>query len=197
MSHPGETHTATFLMTDIAGSTRLWEEQRDAMVLALAQHDDLLRAAVDEAGGAVVKTTGDGLLAVFERPGAAARAAVAGQRALADHAWPTGAPLLVRMAIHAGDAEVRDNDYFGPSLNRVARLLDDRPRRARSWSRRRAPPWSADDLPAGATLLDRGEHRLKDLTRPEHVYQLGAPGLAVDFPLAPLRRRRRPTCRPT
>ena len=71
----GETHTATFLMTDIAGSTRLWEEQRDAMVLALAAHDALLRAAVEEAGGTVFKTTGDGLLAAFERPGAAVRAA--------------------------------------------------------------------------------------------------------------------------
>ena len=89
VTQPGETHTATFLMTDIAGSTRLWEEQREAMVVALASHDAILRAAVEEAGGTVFKTTGDGLLAAFERPGAAVRAAVAGQRALQAHPWPT------------------------------------------------------------------------------------------------------------
>jgi class 3 adenylate cyclase len=90
VSQPGESRTATFLMTDIAGSTRVWEEQRAAMVLALAAHDALLRSAVEEAGGTVFKTTGDGLLAAFERPGAAVRAALAGQRFLQDHAWPTG-----------------------------------------------------------------------------------------------------------
>jgi class 3 adenylate cyclase len=72
VSHVGETHTATFLMTDIAGSTRLWEEERAAMVVALASHDAMLRSAVEDAGGTVVKTTGDGLLAAFERAGGAA-----------------------------------------------------------------------------------------------------------------------------
>jgi predicted ATPase/class 3 adenylate cyclase len=184
VTQPGETHTATFLMTDIAGSTRLWEEQRDAMVLALAAHDALLRAAVEDAGGTVFKTTGDGLLAAFERPGAALRAAVAGQRALQDHAWPTTAPLLVRMAIHAGDAELRNDDYFGPSLNRVARVLAIG-HGGQVLVSSAAAALVADDLPAGATLLDRGEHHLKDLARPEHVYQLAAPGLITDFP--PLR----------
>ncbi len=190
MSQPGETHTATFLMTDIAGSTRHWEEQREAMVLALAAHDALLRTAVEEAGGTVFKTTGDGLLAAFERPGAAVRAAVAGQRALHDHAWPTAAPLLVRMAIHAGDAEIRDDDYFGPALNRVARLLAIG-HGGQILVSAAGAALVADDLPAGATLLDRGEHHLKDLVRPEHVYQLGAPGLATDFP--PLRSGESPT----
>src|SRR5450432_859915 len=171
-------------MTDIAGSTRLWEEQRDAMVHALAAHDALLRTAVEEAGGTVFKTTGDGLLAAFERPGAALRAAVTGQRALQDHAWPTTTPLLVRMAIHAGDAEVRHDDYFGPSLNRVARVLAIG-HGGQVLVSSAAAALVADDLPAGATLLDRGEHHLKDLARPEHVYQLAAPGLTADFP--PLR----------
>ncbi len=184
MTQSGETHTATFLMTDIAGSTRLWEEQRDAMVLALAAHDALLRAAVEEAGGTVFKTTGDGLLAAFERPGAALRAAVAGQRALQDHVWPTTAPLLVRMAIHSGDAEIRNDDYFGPSVNRVARVLAIG-HGGQVLVSSAAAALVADDLPASATLLDRGEHHLKDLARPEHVYQLAAPGLITDFP--PLR----------
>ena len=184
VTQPGETHTATFLMTDIAGSTRLWEEQRDAMVHALAAHDALLRAAVEDAGGTVFKTTGDGLLAAFERPGAALRAAVAGQRALQDHAWPTSAPLLVRMAIHAGDAEVRNDYYFGPSVNRVARVLAIA-HGGQILVSSAAAALVADDLPPGGTLLDRGEHHLKDLARPEHVYQLSAPGLITDFP--PLR----------
>lgn len=184
MTQPGETHTATFLMTDIAGSTRLWEEQRDAMVLALAVHDALLRAAVEEAGGTVFKTTGDGLLAAFERPGAALRAALAGQRALQDHAWPTSAPLRVRMAIHAGDAEFRNDDYFGPSLNRVARVLAIG-HGGQVLVSSAAAALVADDLPTGATLLDQGEHHLKDLARPEHIYQLALPGLIADFP--PLR----------
>jgi class 3 adenylate cyclase len=177
-------------MTDIAGSTRLWEEQRAAMVIALAAHDALLRSAVEGAGGTVVKTTGDGLLAAFERPGAAALAALAGQRALMDYAWPTTTPLLVRMAIHAGDAETRDNDYFGPSLNRVARLLAIG-HGGQVLVSSAGAALMADDLPAGATLLDRGEHRLRDLARPEHVYQLSSPGLATDF--RPLRSGAAPT----
>jgi predicted ATPase/class 3 adenylate cyclase len=190
VSQPGGAHTATFLMTDIAGSTRLWEEQRAAMVLALASHDELLRSAVEAAAGTVVKTTGDGLLAVFERPGAAVGAATAAQRALEEHPWPMSSPLRVRMAIHSGDAEIRDHDYFGPSLNRVARLLAIG-HGGQVLVSAAGAALVADDLPPGATLLDRGEHHLKDLARPEHVYQLAAPGLATDFP--PLRSGAAPT----
>ena len=184
MIQPGATHTATFLMTDIAGSTRLWEEQREAMVGALASHDALLRTAVEDAGGTVFKTTGDGLLAAFERPGGAIRGAIAGQHALRAHAWPTSSPLRVRMAIHAGDAEVRDDDYFGPALNRVARVLAIG-HGGQVLVSAAAANLVADDLPPGATLLDSGEHTLRDLARPERIYQLTAPGLGSDFP--PLR----------
>jgi hypothetical protein len=110
-------------MTDIEGSARLWEHRRDAMVVALAAHDALLRSAVEEAGGAVFKTTGDGLLAAFDHAESAVTAAIAGQRALDGHDWPETGRLRVRMALHSGSAEVRDNDFFGPTLNRVARLL--------------------------------------------------------------------------
>ena len=195
VTQPGETRTATFLMTDIAGSTRLWEEEREAMVVALASHDVMLRAAVEEAGGTVFKTTGDGLLAAFERPGAAVRAAVAGQQALGAHPWPTSTPLLVRMAIHAGDAEHRHDDYFGPSVNRVARVLAIG-HGGQVLVSAAAAALVADDMPAGATLIDEGEHHLKDLSRPEHVYQLAASGLVAAFlHSAPVRRR--PTCQPT
>src|SRR5512141_2019012 len=114
---------STFLFTDIEGSTRLWEEHADGMGTALAQHDRLLRASIDARGGMVIKTTGDGILAVFADPVAAIDAAVAAQRALRDARWDETGPLRVRMALHAGAAETRDGDYFGPSINRVARIL--------------------------------------------------------------------------
>ena len=96
--------TVTFLMTDIAGSTRLWEEHPDAMAVALRAHDLMLRAAVESAGGAVIKTTGDGLLAAFDDAHASIRAALDGQRRLRDHAWGETGPLQVRMALHTGAA---------------------------------------------------------------------------------------------
>ena len=176
--------TATFLMTDIEGSTRLWQERRAAMALALEAHDGLLRKTVEEAGGTVVKTTGDGLLAAFDRPEAAVVAALQGQRALDLHAWAETGPLRVRIAINSGSAEIRDGDYFGPALNRVARLMaighggqvliSDSTRAL-----------VVDDLVPPAELIDQGEHLLRDLGRAEHVYQLAAPGLRREFP--PLR----------
>ena len=114
---------STFLFTDIEGSTRLWEEHADGMGPALAQHDRLLRASIDAHGGSVIKTTGDGMLAVFADAVAAIDAAVAAQRALRDATWGETGPLRVRMAIHAGAAEAREGDYFGPALNREARIL--------------------------------------------------------------------------
>jgi predicted ATPase/class 3 adenylate cyclase len=182
MSSPAR--TATFLMTDIEGSTRLWEAQRAAMALALEAHDALLRAAVEEAGGTVVKTTGDGLLAAFDRPEAALTAALDGQHRLERHEWPATGPLRVRMAIHAGSAEVRDGDFFGPALNRVARLMAIGHGGQVLVSAATAG-LVADGLPPGCELLDLGEHRLRDLERPEHVYQLAAAGLRREFP--PLR----------
>src|SRR5512135_2569760 len=99
LASPGS-RTATFLMTDIEGSTRLWEEQPSAMAVALAARDAILRAVVERSEGTVFKTTGDGMLAAFSEPRAAVDACVAGQRSLADHDWPTTSPLRVRMAIH-------------------------------------------------------------------------------------------------
>ncbi len=184
MTTPPAARTATFLMTDIEGSTRLWEEQRPAMAAALEAHDGLLRAAVEGAGGTVVKTTGDGLLAVFDRPGAALSAAVDGQHALDGRAWPTTTPLRVRMAVHAGSAEVRDGDFFGPTLNRVARLMAIG-HGGQVLVSSTTVSLAADDLPPGCELVDLGEHRLKDIDRPERVYQLAAAGLRREFP--PLR----------
>ena len=181
MSLRQESRTATFLMTDIEGSTRLWETHREDMGSALEAHDAMLRTAIEAVGGVVVKMTGDGILAVFDASIAAIRAALAGQRALRDHEWPTTGPLRVRMAIHTGSVEQRDGDFHGPPLNRVARLL------AIGHGGQVLVSGATvalldDDLPDGVELLDRGEHRLRDLSRPEHVFQLVAPDLERGFP---------------
>ncbi len=119
------TGTVTFLFTDIEGSTRLWQEQREQMRHDLARHEVLLREVIEENGGHVFKTVGDAFCAAFSAPQNAVAAALAAQRALATDAelCCAGERLRVRMALHTGAAEERDGDYFGPPLNRVARLL--------------------------------------------------------------------------
>ena len=108
----------TFLFTDIEGSTLLWEEHGDEMAAALARHDEILNQAVAQAGGSVVKTTGDGMIALFDSVSDSVSAAVDSQRSLDEEQWgPTG-PLRVRMGIHSGDTESREGDYFGPAMNR-------------------------------------------------------------------------------
>ena len=115
--------TVTFLFTDLEGSTRLWEEYPDAMQGALARHDELLRAAIDAHDGHVVKTTGDGFHAVFASARDALDAAIAAQCALGAEPWEVTGPLRVRMGVHTGEGEQRDGDYYGPALNRAARIM--------------------------------------------------------------------------
>ena len=175
---------STFLFTDIEGSTRLWEEHAEAMGPALAEHDGILRRAVEAAGGRVVKTTGDGMLALFDSPADAVEASIAAQRELRLSVGGPRGVLRVRMAVHAGPAELRDGDVFGPSINRVARIL------ATGHGGQVLVSASAallvrDRLPSGSDLLDLGIHRLRDLDRPEQLFQLVAPDLPRDFP--PLR----------
>ncbi|MBM3458249.1 MAG: adenylate/guanylate cyclase domain-containing protein, partial [Armatimonadetes bacterium] len=179
--------TLTFLFTDIAGSTRLWEEHPDPMRQALRHHDDLLGACIESHGGRVFKTVGDAFCAVFADPRGAVEAVLAAQQWLPALALDTPdgpRPLKVRMALHTGVVEERDGDYFGPPLNRVARLLAIGHGGQVLLSLATAE-LVRDHLPAGATLLGLGEHRLKDLGRPETVFQLRHPDLAPDFP--PLR----------
>ncbi len=113
------THLLTFLFTDIQSSSLLWEQSPASMRIALAQHDALLKDTVDAHNGRIVKTTGDGLLAVFESASDGIAAALEGQRCLADENWPaeTG-PLQVRMGLHSGESQERDADFFGPVVNR-------------------------------------------------------------------------------
>ncbi|HWQ14108.1 MAG TPA: helix-turn-helix domain-containing protein [Roseiflexaceae bacterium] len=116
--------TITFLFTDIEGSTALWERDREAMSAALARHDAILRASVAARGGEVVKTLGDGMHAAFASAADALGAAHAAQGALVTEPWGAVGSIRVRMALHSGAAEARDGDYYGPALNRAARLLE-------------------------------------------------------------------------
>ncbi len=122
--------TVTFLFTDIEGSTRLWEEHPDAMRDALARHDEILRAAIEAHEGHVVKTTGDGVHAVFAAAQHGVEAALAAQVALGDESWEKTGPLRVRMGVHSGEGEHRDGDYYGTAVNRAAPGQCGRARRA-------------------------------------------------------------------
>lgn len=170
------TGTVTFLFTDIEGSTRLWETHPDAMADALARHDELLRACVEAQDGHVVKTTGDGIFAVFGVASDALGAALDAQLALTDETWgPTG-PLRVRMGIHTGAADAVGGDYHGPQLNRAARLMS-AAHGGQVLVSGATAPLVVDHLPQGAELVALGEHRLRDLGRPEVMYELVHPDL--------------------
>ena len=153
--------TVTFLFTDLEGSTRLWEQQPEAMQAALARHDEILADAVAAHGGQIVKTTGDGLHAAFETADDAVAAAVAGQHAMRTEPWQLLEPLRVRMGVHTGVAELRGHDYYGTVLNRAARLMSAAHpnrfsvrRQPRIWCGTRCPDrsgWSSSGRTACAT----------------------------------------------
>ncbi|HET6595330.1 MAG TPA: adenylate/guanylate cyclase domain-containing protein [Anaerolineales bacterium] len=173
------TGTVTFLFTDIEGSTQLWEKHPEAMKEALAQHDALLREAIEANGGQVIKTTGDGMHSVFEKAIDTVHAALAAQRALKDPVC--GLPLRVRMGLHTGEAELRASDYYGQALNRAARIMACGHGGQVLLSSVTAE-LAREHLPVEVSLLDLGEHRLRDLVRPEHLFQILAPGLQSEFP---------------
>jgi predicted ATPase/DNA-binding SARP family transcriptional activator len=172
----------TFLFTDLESSTRLWDEHEAAMSAALERHDALLREVVTRNDGRVMKTTGDGTFAVFANAAGALQAAAEAQRALEATVWGETGPLRARIALHTGEAEQRDDDYFGPTLNRAARLMGIAHGGQVLVSN--ATEALVRDAP-GVDLVDLGEHRLRDLSRPERVFQLVVSGVASDFP--PLR----------
>jgi len=155
--------TVTFLFTDIEGSTRWWQDRPIEMRSWLAEHDAHVRSAIESGGGHVFKHSGDGVLAAFSSANDAIDAAVDAQSRLVE------LPILVRMGLHSGEADERDGDYFGPSLNRCARLMAiahggqillSRPTAALAGER--------------TDLVDLGEHHLRDLAQPEHVFQVGS-----------------------
>lgn len=163
------TGNVTFLFTDIEGSTRLWEADRDAMARVLARHDELLRATICEHGGHVFKTVGDGFCAAFDTALGAVNAASAVQDAVRAEDWRAPAAFRVRCALHTGLAEQRDGDYFGPTLNRIARLLA-HAQGGETLLTAATYEIVRDFLPATLELEPRGHLALKDLARPEQIY---------------------------
>jgi predicted ATPase/class 3 adenylate cyclase len=173
--------TVTFLFTDIEGSTVRWEHQPEAMRASLARHDALVRAAIQDHHGHVVKTMGDAFHAVFVRAPDAVAAAVDAQRKLQAEPWGEVGPIRVRMAVHTGTAEERDGDYYGPPLNRAARLTSTG-HGGQILVSQATYELVRDGPPDGITFVDLGEHRLKDLIRPERVFQVAGDGLPFGFP---------------
>ncbi|OCB57027.1 cyclase [Mycobacterium vulneris] len=158
---------ATFLLTDIEGSTRRWEADADAMRTALTRHDEVLRTAVESHGGQVFKHTGDGICAVFTSPSSAVDAALAAQLAL---------ELPVRMGIATGEAERRDADYFGVALNRAARIM------AAGHGGQILLDGVTAGLLSAVDLISLGSKRLRDIAKPVDIHQVRAAGLRTDFP---------------
>jgi DNA-binding SARP family transcriptional activator len=182
---PAVTRAVTFLLTDIEGSTTAWEADAVAMAVALARHDELVEQVVTSRGGRLIKTRGEGdaTFSVFDRPSAAAAAAIELQEAIAHEPWALREPMRIRVALHSGEAELRDGDYFGRAVNRAARL--------------RSLAAGGQILCSGATaelvidslrddvlLTDLGMRQLKNLARPEHVFELRLE-TADDGPQAP------------
>lgn len=171
----------TFLFTDIEGSTRLWEEHPQEMERALARHDEIVRSAVESAGGRVIKQTGDGFQAVFSDPSKALECAAEAQKALYAEEWQGIPPLRVRMGLHSGQAQWRGGDYHGPTLNRCHRLMS-----AAHGGQILVSSTTAelvrDSLSPQISLKKLGEYRLRDLLRSQVIYQVIHSNLPSHFP---------------
>src|SRR5437660_749807 len=175
------TGEVTFLFSDIEGSTQRWELHAEAMKAAVARHEQVVNAAIARHGGYVFKLLGDAFCAAFHSAPDAIAAAIDAQRALAAEDFSAVDGLRVRLGLHTGRAEERNADYFGPTVNRVARLtsIGHGGQVLVSGS---VADIVRDILPSGATLIDLGPRRLKDLTQPEQVWQLAIAGLPREFP---------------
>ncbi|MGH3587371.1 MAG: BTAD domain-containing putative transcriptional regulator, partial [Pseudonocardia sp.] len=170
---PSVMRAVTFLLTDIEGSTAAWEEDADAMAVALARHDELVEQVVTSRGGRLIKTRGEGdaTFSVFDRPSAAAAAALELQDAILHEPWVLQAPIRIRISLHTGEAEQRDGDYFGRAVNRAARL-----RSLAAGGQILCSGATAelviDSLSDDVVLVDLGMRELRNLARPEHVFEL-------------------------
>lgn len=173
--------TVTFLFTDVEGSTRLLERHPEAYRSAITKHHTILRETVEQNHGSVFETVGDAVYAAFASPRDAVGAALRAQHDLHKASGGEAGPLRVRMGLHTGEVERQGDHYFGAALYRCARLTDAAHGGQVLLSSATAE-LVREALPAAADLRDLGDHRLKDLQRPERVFQLVAPGLAVDFP---------------
>jgi predicted ATPase/class 3 adenylate cyclase len=188
------TGTVTFLFTDIEGSTRMLQALGNRWPAILEDHNRLLRGAIRDAGGADLRTEGDSFFAVFQSASGAVAAAASAQRALAAHPWPHEARIRVRMGMHTGEGAVGGDDYVGLDVHRAARIA------ATGHGGQVLVSSTTSELvrnvlPDGVGLRDLGQHRLKDLARPERIYQLTIHGLPEEFP--PIRSLETPTNLPT
>ncbi|MCC7188609.1 MAG: adenylate/guanylate cyclase domain-containing protein, partial [Anaerolineales bacterium] len=189
--------TVTFLFTDIEGSTKLWEKFPEAMKSALAKHDAILKEAVESNRGQIVKTTGDGIHAVFSTAIDAINAAITSQHQLNslilssqlpitnnqshDESPVSSLSLKSRMGLHTGEAELREGDYFGQTLNRAARIMS-AGHGGQILISDVVAQVAREHLSAGVSLLDLGEHYLKGVVQAEKIYQIIAPNLQEKFP---------------
>ena len=160
--------TVTFLFTDVEGSTRLWESAPGPMRAAIARHDEIVRRAIERHDGYLFATGGDGFAIAFARAADAVRTATDAQADLSAELWPEETPIRVRMGLHTGEVEERDGDYFGRAVNRAARLMG-----IGCGGQVLCSEVSAALIDTDMLLVDLGEHRLRDLDRPVHVFQVG------------------------
>lgn len=175
------TGTVTLLFSDIEGSTRLLQQLGERYAGVLAESQDLLRDAFRTFGGHEVDTQGDAFFVAFTRATDAIAAAAKAQRALFAHAWPDNLVVRVRMGLHTGEPQIAAEGYVGLDVHHAARIMS-----AGHGGQVLLSQTTRDlveyDLPDGVSLRDLGEHRLKDLQRSSHLYQLVIEGLPTDFP---------------
>ena len=173
--------TVTFLFSDIEGSTKMWEQNPQVMAVSFALQETIMRETMAEHGGYVYKMIGDAFQVAFSSAQQALAAAVEAQQRLFAASWPEGGGLKVRMSLHTGIADERADDYVGPTLNRAARVL------AAGYGgqilfNQTTFALLQEHLQAGVSLQDLGTHYLKDLTQPEHLYQVVTSDLPSQFP---------------
>jgi len=178
------TGAVTLLLTDLEGSTAMWDASEAVAAEAVERHRELLYAAIDTYGGVRPEEQGEGdsVVAAFTNPSDALAAAFDVQRAFASEPWPTPVPLRVRMALHTGEVSVRDDrNYQGPTIIRAARLRG-LAHGGQVLCSESLHDLVVDRLPEAASMRDMGVHRLKGLGRPEHVWQCCHPDLQTEFP---------------
>ena len=173
--------TVSFLFTDVVGSSPLWDAHPRAMAVALRAHDDVVRRAVEEHGGVVFSTAGDSFAAAFRTAGEAVGAAVALQQRLLEVPWPDPISIDVRVGVHTGEADERDGDYFGGTVNRAARVMA-AAHGGQILVSQATADLVLDRLESGLGVVAVGEVALKGLERPERLFQVVARGLREEFP---------------
>ena len=177
------TGTVTFLFTDIENSTPLWEQHPEVMKSALAKHDSLLQKVIDLNNGQIIKTTGDGIHAVFSTAIDAINASLDAQREfqISEISETSEVSIRVRMGIHTGEAELRDGDYYGGTLNRAARIMGIG-HGGQILISETTLQIAREHLSKDVSALDLGQHQLKGLSNPEKIYQISTPDLQGEFP---------------